>query len=61
MGIMELAVREYTCTINTVTEMENHPSVHPAVNGYLTHFHAGEGEGGEEEEWRPTSVTQLSV
>jgi len=27
--------------------------VHPAVNGYLTLFRAGEGEGGEEEEWCP--------
>jgi len=31
--------------------------VHSAVNGYLTLFRAGEGEGGDEEKWRPTSVT----
>jgi len=34
-------------------------SLHPAVNGYLALFRAGEGEGGEEEEWSPTSVTSL--
>jgi len=28
-------------------------SVHPAVNGYLTLFGAGEGVGSEEEEWCP--------
>ena len=36
-------------------------SVRSAVNGYLTLFRAGEGEGGEEEEWLPTAVTLLSV
>jgi len=36
-------------------------SVHPAVNGDLTLFRPGEGEGGVEEEWHPTSVTALSV
>jgi len=37
-------------------------SVHPAVNGYLTLFRAGEGEKGrEEKEGRPTSVTPLPV
>lgn len=34
-------------------------SVRPAVNGHLTLFRAG--EGGEEEEGRPTSVTPLPV
>jgi len=33
--------------------------VHPAVNGCLALFRAGEDEGGEEEEWPPTSVTPL--
>jgi len=36
-------------------------SVHLAGNGYLTLFRVGEGEGGEEEEWRPNSVTPLPV
>jgi len=36
-------------------------SVHPAVNGYPSLCGAGEGEGGEEEEWRPTSVTPLLI
>jgi len=46
-------------------------SVHQAVNGYLalsvhpaeywTLLRAGEGEGNEEEEWSPTSVTSLVV
>ena len=37
-------------------------SVHPAVNGYLTLFGAGEGEGGEEEEWCPNvaGISRLS-
>jgi len=38
-------------------------SVHPAANGYqyLSFFRAEEGEGGEEKEWRPTTVTPLLV
>jgi len=35
-------------------------TVHPA-DEYLTLFRAGEREDDEEEEWRPTSVTSLSV
>jgi len=35
--------------------------VHSAVNGYPVLFRAGEGEDGEEEEWRPTSITPLPV
>jgi len=34
---------------------------HAAVFGYPTLFRAGKGEGGEELEWRSTSVTTLSV
>jgi len=37
------------------------PSVHPAFNGYLNLFRAGDGEGGEEEAWHPTSATPLPV
>jgi len=36
-------------------------SVHPTENGCLTLFRAGEGKGGEEEEWRPTSVSPLPI
>ena len=36
-------------------------SVRTAVNGYLTVFRAGASEGGEEEEWRTTSVTPLPL
>jgi len=36
-------------------------SVHPAGNGYPTLFRAGEGKGGEEEEWRSTSVAMSPV
>jgi len=35
---------------------KNFGSVHPAVNEYPTLFRAAGGEGGEEEEWYPTSV-----
>jgi len=31
------------------------------LNKYLTLFRAGKVKGGEEEEWRPTSVTPLPV
>ena len=34
---------------------------HPEDNGYLALVRTGEGDGGEEEEWRPTSVTLLLV
>jgi len=34
---------------------------HPAGNGYLALFIAGEGEGGEEEEWHSTSVLPLLI
>jgi len=33
------------------------PRVHIAGNEYPTLFRAREGEGGEGEEWHPTSVT----
>jgi len=36
-------------------------SVHSAVNEYFTLFKSEEGEGGEEEEWCPTSVTPFPV
>ena len=36
-------------------------SVYTAGNGHSAHFRTGEGEGGEEEEWHPTSVTPLPV
>jgi len=36
-------------------------SVHPAVNGYMTLFRGGEGEGSEGEEWCSTAVTPLQV
>jgi len=32
-------------------DFSKHLSRHPAVNGYLVLFRAGEGEDGEEEEW----------
>jgi len=34
-------------------------SVHSVVNEFLALFRAGEAKGGEEEEWRPTSVTSF--
>jgi len=36
-------------------------TVHSAVNVYPTGFRAGEGEGGEQNGWHPTSVTPLPV
>ena len=35
-------------------------SAHPAINGYLTLFRAGEGEGGDGEEWHPHLRCQVS-
>ena len=34
-------------------------NLNTSINGYPTLFRAGEGEGGEEEEWRSASVTPL--
>lgn len=34
-------------------------TINPAVKGYLTFFRGG--EGGEEEEWQPISVTLLAL
>jgi len=29
------------------------------MNGYLNHFRAGDGEGGEKEEWQLSPITPL--